>query len=256
MADLGGFLAVSYLSERVFADALDALWWSNWREASGAAPWGADTPFGRLEASGGVSVDKPAMGFRGATNAIEIHLTGAHRSDVTLAGQRVGGVLIAFDAVVSLPITVTQEAANDKAVVDLSRFTLEAAQLRLSWFDGPRDANAEAALLSPAAREALTNEVRKRASRYLTFRLPTDRVFLAELMVVTKGIPGSVILTPLIKLGNVRILDGWFALGIDATSGIGATQGNAASIGPPPDAPPLGAAPMPISRPTHGSLFR
>ena len=61
---------------------------------------------------------------------------------------------------------------------------------------------------------------------------------------MTQGVPGSVVFTPNIKLGNVRILDGWFVLGIDATSGIGESKGDASSIGPPPDAPPPGAAPM------------
>ena len=254
MADLGGYLAVSYLAEHVFTDALEAFWRTEWEEANGAAQWGADTPFGRLEATGGVSLDKPGMAFHGAANAIEIHITGASRAELELGGNGVGGVFIAFDAVVSLPVIVTQEKAFDKAVVDLSGFTLDSAQLRLTWFDGPHDPNGEAALLSPAARKALTNEVRKRAARYLTFRLPTDQVFLAELTMMTKGIPGSIIFTPSIKLGNVRILEGWFALGIDATSSIGETHGNAAAIGPPPDAPPPGAASMPQADPGEGSL--
>ncbi len=49
MASLGGFLAVSYLSEKVFTDALDAIWRTNWEDAGGAAQWSRDTPFGILE---------------------------------------------------------------------------------------------------------------------------------------------------------------------------------------------------------------
>jgi hypothetical protein len=250
MAELGGYLAVSYLAEHVFTDALDALWWERWEEAYDAVQWGADTPFGRLEASGGVSLDKPGMAFRGAKNAIEIHITGATRADLTLGGNGVGGVFIAFDAIVSLPVNVTQENPFFKAVVDLSGFALDSAQLRLTWFDGPNDPNGEAALLSPKARKALTDQVRKRAARYLTFRLPTDQIFVAEAAVMTKGIPGSVVIIPTTKLGNVRILDGWFALGIDDNS----THGNAAAIGPPPDAPPPSAAPKPQANPGEGSL--
>lgn len=254
MADLGGYFAVSYVAEQVFTDALEALWRTGWREANGMTTWGADTPFGRLEASGGISLDKPGLAFLGAANAIEIRITGASRVALTLGGNAVGGVFIAFDAVLSLPITVTQEQVFEKAEVDLTGFTLDAAQLHLTWFDGPHDPNAETALLGQEARDSLANEVRNRAARYLTFRLPTDRLFLAELAVITKGVPGSVIITPLIKLGNARILDGWFALGIDATNSVAATHGNAAGIGPPPDPPPPGAAPMPQADPGNGSL--
>ncbi len=254
MSDLGGFLAVSYLAEHVFTNALEALWRSEWENASGAAQWNADTPFGRLEALGGVSLDKPGMSFHSAANAVRIHVTGRSRAELTLTGNGVGGVFIAFDAVVSLPVIVTQEGLFKKAVVDLSGFILDSSQLLLTWFDGPHDSNAESALLSPEARKSLTNEVRKRAARYLTFRLPTDQVYLAELAVMTKGIPGSIIITPLIKLGGVRILDGWFAIGFDATSSVGQTHGNAAAIGPPPDAPPPGTAPMPQADPGVGSF--
>lgn len=254
MAELGGYLAVSYLAEHVFTDAVESIWRTSWEEASGSVIWGADTPFGRLDASGGFSLDRPGLRFRGASNAAEVRVTGAGRFEVSLGGAAVGGVFIALDTTMFLPVTVTQENAINKAFVDLSGFTLEAAQLRLTWFDGPHHVDSEPAVLSPEARAALTKEVRERAARYLTFRLPTDKLWAAEMAVMTQGIPGSIIFTPMVKLGSVRILDGWFALGIDATSGIGQTNGNAASIGFPPDPPPPAEAPMPQDGPGNASL--
>lgn len=253
MAQLGGYLAVSYVAESVFTGALETLWRTEWEEAGATGDWSANTPFGALTASGAVSIEKPAMAFRGAANAIEVRIAGGARAEISLDGLHAGGVFVDFDATVSLRINVTDEGGLSKAVVDLTGFTLDAAAMRLTWFDPPNFANAEPAVLSAEAREALSDQVRKRAARYLTFRLPTDKLFLAELMLMTQGVPGSILVTPLIRLGNVRILDGWFALGIDATSGVGATNGNAEGIGPPPDAPPLGPAPMAQLEPGLGT---
>lgn len=255
MPNLGGYLAVSYLAEHVFTDALDAIWRTNWEEASGSAQWSTGTPFGLLQADGAVSLGKPQLHFRGATNDIALRLTGACRFWLTLGGRAVGGVYADIDANVSVPVKVIpgERLFIDKTILDLAGIVLEAAQLRLTWFDGPHDGNAEPAFLSPEARAALTDEFRRRVSKYLTFQLPTDRLYIEELMMMTKGIPGSVIFTPFIKLGNVRILDGWFALGIDATSSTGITHGDAMLIGPPPDVPPPGVAALPQAGPGNAS---
>ncbi|MFH8614195.1 hypothetical protein ACH4E8_03840 [Streptomyces sp. NPDC017979] len=245
MADLGGYLAVSYVAEHVVTDALEAIWRTQWENACGTANWSADTPVGRLDATGGISVDKPAVAFHGAENRVAVHLTGTGRFDLTLNGAAAGGVIISVDATALVPVRVTQESITEKAVVDLGGFGLDTTQLRTAFFDGPHVPNADTALLDPAARAALTEQIRRFAQQYLVFRLPTDRIWLAELMLTTQGIPGSILVTPAIKLGDARILDGWLALGIDATSSVGESHGNAAQIGPPPDAPPPAPAPMP-----------
>jgi hypothetical protein len=255
MAELGGYFAVTYIAEHVFTDAIDAAWYFHWDEwAVGAARWAADTPFGRLEAAGAVSLAKPEFALRGATNTVGIRLIANCRFELMLDGTASGGVFIKADASVSVPVKVSQDEVFHKAVVDLSGITLESTQLRLTWFEGPTSSNSEAALLSRPARTALTDELRRRAANFLTFRIPTDKFWEMELSVMTKGNPGSIIFTPFIKLGAARILDGWFALGVDATSSIAETHGDPARIGPPPAPPPPGPAPMPQADPGDASL--
>src|SRR6187551_3715360 len=92
MTILGGYLAVTYVAEQVFIDALDAVWRVNWDVPNGAFQWGADTPFGRLEASGAISANKPGIAFHGATNSVGVDLSAASRFDVALGGAVAGGV--------------------------------------------------------------------------------------------------------------------------------------------------------------------
>lgn len=253
-AQLGGYFAVSYVAEHVFTDALEAIWRTQWEQSVGPAQWSADTPLGHLDATGVFSLNKPGMRFDGSSNRVAVHLTGGGRFDVTLAGVALGGVFVEVDAEAALPVTVTQEEVFTKAVVDMSAFALDLPHVRLTWFDGPLIEDGGAAVTSDAARAALAAELRSRAARFMTFRLPTDRLWLAELTLMTKGNPGSVIITPLIKLGAVRILNGWFALGIDATSSVGETHGDATVIGFPPDPPPPGPAPLVQAGPGDASV--
>ncbi|SDD77147.1 hypothetical protein [Glycomyces harbinensis] len=245
MAELGGYLAVSYVAEHVVVDALEAVWRTEWKSAVQSGEWAAATPFGRLEATGTISIDQPRLRFDGAANRVAVQLAGAGRFELTLEGQAAGAVLLTVDATAAVPVHVSQEHAWDKAVVDLSQFTLDTAQVGTTILDGPTGLDPLAALASQDARAAFTALIRDRAQPYLTFRLLTNRLWSEELALMTSGIPGSVLITPLVKLGDVRILGGWLALGIDATSGVGVTHGNAAAIGPPPDPPPPGLAPMP-----------
>lgn len=246
MAALGGYLAVSYLAEQTVVDALDAVWRTSWQDATGKADWTATTPFGLLAASGVVAIDKPGIRFDATANAASVELRGACRFTCTLADVVVGGVHVEFNATVLLPVRIVpaDNPLFKKTILDLDGFTIEAGQLALTWFDGPIG-NAEPTFLGPEARAALTAELRRLAAPLLTIRLPTDQLYLAELALMTQGIPGSVILTPQIRLGQVRILAGWLAVGLDASSSIGTTAGNAALIGPPPDPPPPGEAAMP-----------
>jgi hypothetical protein len=238
MANLGGYFAVSYLAEHVLIDALDNAYRGNWRDAAGKAQWSADTSFGRLDAEGAVSVDKPGMKLSGATNAVLLKLSGRGRFDLTLNGALGGGVFIEALANVSVPIRISQEASFQKAVVDLTGIILDIADLQLTWFDNPPDGKSEAAVLSVNARKALADELVRRAEPFLTFRLPTDQLFYAELAVATQGIPGSVIILPDIKLGSPRVLDGWLAVGVDNADATAESHGDSLNIGLPPE-PPL-----------------
>lgn len=237
MSDLGGFFAVSYLAERVLLEGLDAAWKVRWRDAAGLAGWATDTPVGRLEVSGAVSLNKPQLALSGAANAVQLSLSAVARLDLMLDGIQAGGVFIEAAAHVDVPVRVTHEGGFHKAVVDLTGIVLQEAQLRLTWYRSPPGGRSVTAVLSPEARQALTAQFVRRAQPYLTFRLPTDEIWLAELTAMTKGNPGSIIFMPFIKIGGVRILDGWLALGLDATSSIGESHGDPALIGPPPDAP-------------------
>ncbi len=139
-------------------------------------------------------------------------------------------------------------------MVDLTGFTLDIGHVRVSWYAGPHDVRAQSALLSASARAALTDELRKRATPYLTFQLPTDRLWAGELAAMTQANPGSIVELPFLKLGGARVLDGWLALGIDDTT-LFQTAGDPAAIGPPPDPPAPGTGtPLPQADPGDGSL--
>ena len=254
MAQLGGYMAVGYVAEHAVVDGVDAAWRVLWRDAVASSSWSTGTAVGTLAATGWMSVDKPSVQFQGAGNAVQVRLSGGCRLDLVLDGSDVGGALIGFDATVSLPIGVQQDNAWDVAVIDLTGFTLAIAQLRVSWYAGPHDARAESALLSEQARAALTAELRKRATPYLTFQLPTDRLWAAELAAMTQANPGSIVEIPFVKLGAARVLDGWLALGIDDTTLV-QTAGDPSAIGLPPDPPPPGTGtPLPQADPGDGSL--
>jgi hypothetical protein len=234
MAALGGFFAVSYLAERTLTDALDAAWRTRWRDARGAMAYAVPTPFGDLVASGGVSLDRPSIALVGSVNAVRVRLSATARLDLRLGGNAVGGVFVQTAIVIDVPIVVDQHDWMSNTKVDLSGFTLNLEQLRLTWFDGPFDGRAEDAILSDASRNKLTDELRRRAQPYLTFTLPTDRIWQVELSAITAG--GGVHPVPFIRFGGVRILDGWLALGVDDTGQV-QTHGNPAAIGLPPPEP-------------------
>jgi hypothetical protein len=237
MAELGGFFAVSYLAETVVRKALDDAWKVRWKDARGALSYTVPTPVGQLVAAGAFSLEKPVLAFVGAANAVRLHLKLAVRLDLQLDGGRVGGVFLEASPTIEVPIVVEQDSAINKGSADLSGFTIDAPQLRLTWYDIAPDARSSTAVLSDASRARLTDELRRRAKPFLTFTLPTDRVFMAQLAMITAGGPNTVIIPPFSKLGGARVLDGWLAVGVDDTSQT-PTQGNPLLIGPPPALPP------------------
>ena len=233
MPELGGFFAVSYVAEKVFAEALDNAWKLQWKNARGALSYTADTPFGQLTASGAVRLDTPTIALVGAANAARLHLPASARLDLRLDGHRVGGVFVETTGAVDLPVLVEQKFVWQMATLDLSQFRLTRETLRLTWFDGPFFDDTSDIFLSDESLAELTAELRRRAEPYLKFPLPTDRILAAELAATTAGGPGTVIITPQIKLGGVRVLDGWLAVGAD-DQGFDTTHGDPARIGAPP----------------------
>ena len=91
---------------------------------------------------------------------------------MTLGDRPAGGVFVEARARPAVPVRVTQEHAFDKAVVDLTGVVFQVPDLRLSWFDGPANANSEAALLSPEARTAFTDSLLRKAMPYLDVTPP------------------------------------------------------------------------------------
>src|SRR6476646_7152462 len=104
MPELGGFFAVSYVSEKGVAEALDNAWKLEWKNARGALSYDADTPFGQLTASGAVRLDPPAIALVGAVNAVRLKLSATARLDLQLDGHRVGGVFVETTGDVDLSV--------------------------------------------------------------------------------------------------------------------------------------------------------
>ena len=239
MADLGGFFAVSYINKSVLTEAWESIWNVKWREAFGALAYDVPSPVGNMACEGAISIDKPTFNFLGATNVVRLHLGASARFQLRLDGEAVGGVFVQAAADVDVPITITQENAVQRGTLDISRFTFTPAQLHFTWFHGPADNRATTVVLSDAFSTQITNEIRKRAQRYLTFSLPTDRIFAAELSAITAGGPNTVISVPFTTIRGTRILDDWIAVGVDNTA-LEPTHGDVLAIGQPPPLPPGG----------------
>ncbi|KAA9158966.1 hypothetical protein F6B41_01435 [Microbacterium lushaniae] len=248
MAELGGHFAVAYFSEKILHDAVDAGWRVLWHQLDLPVTWSAPTPAGEMLAQGRLSADRPALTLDPGINGLRVVVAAAGRVEVTIGDLAVGNAFVEARASIAAPIALSQQLANNPAKVDLSGLTFQPGDIAVTWMDGVGDPIAETALRSPAIRDAIAVEVRRRLDPLLTFRLPMDKVWLAELALMTRSArSGTVVLTPMIKLGGIKILPGWVAIGIDATSGIGQTSGVAAAIGPPPDAPPPAPSPMPLA---------
>lgn len=254
MPALGGFFAVSYISATAFDKGLQAIWAGHWQEMTRELEWQTATPFGILRATGrGAVVTRPLVTLDGASNRVRVQIDTASRYDLELAGSEAGSVFVQLKGSLAVPVVVSQDHVFDKAQVDLSGVLVDSALVGLTWYRGPQAASAEPALLSEPARRQLSEVLRQQLERYLTFTLPTDRVWAAELAMMTKAAEsGQVILPPFLKVKGCRIFDGWLALGIDRDGE--ATAGNLDAIGLPPDAPPPTAAPLAQADPGDGSI--
>ena len=235
MAQLGGFFAVSYLAESAVLKALDDAWKAGWKQALGPMSYSVPTPVGQLAANGAVRLYKPTLDFVGATNRVRVQLPIVARLDLQLDGIVAGGVYIESTPTVDVPIVVEQAQASQKGRADLSGFTIDPGQMNLIWYDEAPGANSATAVLSDAARTAMTDELRRRAEPFVSFVLPTDVNWATELGTLTAGGTGSVVV-PNPKLSGARVLDDWLAVGIDDTNAT-PTHGDPSQIGPPPELP-------------------
>ena len=240
MPQLGGFFAVTYVAESLFQDGLTALWGEHYDEAGGGVSWTFETGRGRLEADGGYWMDRPNVTFDGAADSLRLRLSGAARLSLRLADNALGGAFIGFSSTIRLrpeigPIKLKYIEVD---ALDFQDFSFDAVELQVTWFDGPHQAQADDVVFSAELRKALADETRARAAKFLAFELPTKALYSQETALMTKGVPGAIILTPSIRFDALRILDGWIAVGINSTSGIRTTNGDQAAIGPPPEAPP------------------
>jgi hypothetical protein len=228
MTDLAGFFSVTYVSESVFTEAMASSWDVLWREASGALDYEVATPAGRLGASGALSVDMPSLTLLAATGGARLQLTARARLDLQIDGDSLGGVFLVWTSTVDVPFLVTQDEVYTKPILDLRNLSVTAADVVVTGLAGPAHPDATSLVLFATSRARIAEELRRRLAPYLRFALPTDRVTAVESAAMSAGGPGTVISTPHLKLGGIRVFDGWLAIAVDDT--VTGTHGDVAVL--------------------------
>lgn len=220
-------------------EALDAAWNIRWTDARGPVHYSVPLSSGiSLVADGGFGLDKPSFQPLTNTSSARVELSAGFSLLASAGGEGVAEVYLQVKTSVDVPVRLSQESITDRATVDLSGLTIGVAEVRVFPIDGIVGSATRDALTSPEMRARLTDEIRTRAAKYLVFQLPTDRLWLAELTAMTAAAQAGVpISMPFAKLGQLRVLDEWIALGIDITGAVD-THGDPAGIGPPPPRPP------------------
>lgn len=94
MPQLGGFFAVAYLAEGAIQAALDTVWEAEWRRARRQIHFEIDTGFGRLAASGAISLEQLKVQCVGSANAVRASLRAVAWLEVALDGVDAGGTWI------------------------------------------------------------------------------------------------------------------------------------------------------------------
>lgn len=234
MAELAGFLAVFYIGRDAIKRALDTVWRLRWKDARGKLSFSKSMLNRHVSVTGAFSFSQPSFLFLGSQNKVRLHLPYFARLDLQIDGASSGGAFIEVAPYIDVPIVGWQEYAFEKAMVDLSGFTIEVGDIQLTWYDTPMDGESSDIVLSVEFRQLLTEELRQRAKPFLTFPLPTDKLFLTQLALITSS--GVAYNVPNFKLGGIRILDEWLAVCINDDKYD--TSGNILDVEPPP-APPL-----------------
>ena len=233
MAQLGGFLAVVYGSERGLRAILDGAWVEYQEERFPAVAWSAPTPVGPAEVSGVASLGKPVVSLRAAGDVAHVELQVAARVQVTVAGVPVGEAVTISDVAADLMVVATQDELTDVLRVRLGSFAISAQQTRLTWLEPPAVPVPVEALVNAVTLADLTAQVRPRLERLLEARMPSWRAHVPTVMIPTSfgPLPASL---PRPVVGAARVLPGWLAVGIDDRGRADwQTHGDATLVGPP-----------------------
>lgn len=215
MAQLGGFLAVVYLSERGLRSALDAAWRAADPEVRfPAVAWSSPTPFGPVEASGGASIGLPVVSLVAAGVVARVEVQVCARVDVTVGGLRAGTALTISDVTAELAVVARQDNLTDVVAVRLGDFAITAQQTRVTWPEPPAVPIPVEALINAVSLADLTAQVRPRLERLLEVRMPSWRVHVPPVTIPTSygGVPAGL---PRPMVSAVRVLPGWLAVGLD-----------------------------------------
>jgi hypothetical protein len=233
MAELGGFLAVVYVSERGLRNMLDGAWVEYQEDRFPAVAWSAPTPVGPAEVTGAASIGKPEVSLRAAGDVAHVELQVAARVEVSVAGVRVGAAVTISDVTADLMLEGTQDGLTDVLTVRLGPFVIAAHQTRLTWLEPPAVPVPVEALINAVTLEDLTAQVRPRLERLLEARMPSWRVHVPTVMIPTSFGPTLASL-PSPVLTATRVLPGWLAIGVDDRGRTDwQTHGDPTLIGPP-----------------------
>ena len=214
MAQLGGFLAVVYVSERGVRNMLDGAWVEFQEDRFPAVAWSAPTPVGPAEVTGAASIGKPEVSLLAAGDVAHVELQVAARVDVSVAGVRVGTAVTISDVAADLMLVGTQAGLIDVLTVRLGPFAIGAHQTRLTWLEPPAVPVPVEALINAVTLAELTAQVRPRLEHLLEARMPSWRVHVPTVMIPTSFGPTAVSL-PHPVVSATRVLPGWLAIGVD-----------------------------------------
>jgi hypothetical protein len=224
------------MAESALQEALDSAWSAQWTNASGEVAFDVPIPFGSVAVRGVASIDKPTLHLIGALNRVRVGIAGTFRVTASVGWGPLAKIFATARTTIDLPILASQSHPFDNITVDLSRFTLTPIQVHVTPYDGALSEPVASALDSDEFRSRIEQELRRRLTPFLTFRVPTSAQWAWRSAAATAG-PGGVRL-PVVMSGGVQVLDGWVAIGINDIDVTDGTHGDLAVVGPPPGGRP------------------